>query len=182
MVRSIPVVTLLLIGSLCVHVRAEDPKKTEPVDFRKLKELLPSTLLGLKRANAEGQKTKVGDFSMSTATATYEGAKKDGDNADADAPHIEVTIVDYSGTQAGDLAAAWAQADIDKETDGGYEKTLKVAGNPAYETWQSEGKSGALQLYVGKRYIVTVNATGLEKEKTVEAAKALPLDKLAALK
>ena len=90
--------------------------------------------------------------------------------------------MDYAGTDAGGLAAAWSQLEIDKESDEGYEKTLKVAGHPAFETWQKEGKSGNIQVYVAKRFIVTVQTTGLASEKAQEVAKALPLDKLAALK
>ena len=162
--------------------------KVQPVDFRKLKELMPAQAAGLKRARHEGQRVKLGDFSMSTAEATYENPQPESANGDENAetppsPRVDVTIMDYgaTGTAAG-LAAGWAEGDIDQESDSGYQKTLKVAGQPAYETWDSEGKNGSLQVYVADRFIVTINTNHLPSEKMQEVARSLQLEKLAAMK
>jgi hypothetical protein len=191
------VVGMLFAGCLNSAVVAQDqPKegeakpKVEPVDFRKLKELIPAEVAGLKRTRNEGQKLKLGEFSMSNAEATFENpppeeANETGDaNADAPAPpRVEVNITDYAATQGGaGLAAVWATSEIDQETDNGYQKTVKVAGQPGFETWDGEGKSGTLQISVAERFIVTVNTTGLPAEKMQEIAKALQIEKLAKLK
>ena len=70
----------------------------------------------------------------------------------------------------------------DKESDDGFQKTIKVAGNPGFETWKKDGKHGEVQLLVGKRFIVTVQTYNLPVEQVIKVVEALPLDKLAALK
>lgn len=163
---------------------AKKEKKVEPVDFRKLKELFPAEVAGLKRARAEGQRMKLGDFSFVQAEAVYENPVPDDQPDDAPpAPSVNVTIMDYAATEtAAGFAALWADADIDQEGDSGYQKTLKVSGHPAYETYDREGKSGSLQIYVAKRYIVNINLSNLPAEKMQDVAKAIQIEKLAALK
>ena len=70
-------------------------------------------------------------MSISQVTATF---KKD----DAEgAPKIEVQVMDYSNLEmAKGMAAAWTTVEIDKESDSGFEKTVKVASNPGFLTWQ----------------------------------------------
>jgi hypothetical protein len=187
-----------LCSAVAVPVLAEDPPaakeggdaakpKLQPVDFRKLKELLPAQLVGLKRTKNDGQKLKLGDVTVSSAEAGYTKPRPEGqsdDNAaEENPPGVDVTILDYANTDAaGSLAAAWANNEIDQESDDGYQKTVKVAGHPGLETYDKQGKSGTLQLYVADRFIVTINTRNLPAEKTMEAAKALQLEKLAAMK
>lgn len=164
----------------------EAPKKVQTVDFRKLKELMPAELAGIKRTNVEGQKVAAGGFSMSTASATYE--KKPAENADADkdadnaAPQVRVEVMDYGDKQAAEGLAAWASTEIDQESDTGYTRTVKIGAHPAMETWDKDSKTGTLQVYVGKRFILTVTTNNLPSEQLQKIGKALPLDKLAALK
>lgn len=159
-------------------LRAEDPPKAaESVDFRKLKELMPADVAGMKRTACNGERNKLGEISVTTVTATYGG----GD--DEKAPKIEIQAIDYSGTQmAAGLAAAWSLAEIDKESDDGFEKTVKVGGNPGFFTWQKESKHGQVQILVGKRYIVSVQTDNVPSDKILKIAESLPLDKIAALK
>ena len=182
---------------------AEKPKdkKKAVVDYRKLKELMPSTLAGLKRAEVEGERTAAGDFVVSTARATYapradaaagdadeaadgEAAEGEADAAAAeDARSIELQIMDYGAmSDMAGAAAAWATLEIDQESDDGYTKTTKVDGHPAWEEYKNDGKSGSLQLFVAQRYIVTVNTTGLPVEDFQKIAAELPVDELAKLK
>jgi hypothetical protein len=157
---------------------ASQPAKVQPIDFRKLKELMPAELAGIKRSNNEGQKTSLGEFQFSQASATYEKA----DAGEKD-PHVTVEIMDYGAAPGmGQIAAAWQQLDIDKESDGGYEKTTKVKGNPAYETYTNESKSGQVQVWVGNRFYVNVNTTNLSGEELKKLVESLPLEKLAQLK
>jgi hypothetical protein len=171
------VVLLGLMGVVRADDKKDDAAKADAVDFRKLKELMPAELNGAKRTAVSGEKTKAGELSISHATATY----KKGDGNDAE--KIEVQIMDYSnGEMAAGLAAAWTTLEIDKETDDGFEKTIKVSGNPGFESWKKGSKRGEVQLLVGKRFIVTVQTTNIPDDQVVKVAEALPLDKLAALK
>src|SRR5215217_4620671 len=60
----------------------------DPIDFRKLKELMPENLIGLKRTEATGEKSGAMGFTVSTAQARYEGEN----NAS-----LKVEIVDTGG-------------------------------------------------------------------------------------
>jgi hypothetical protein len=178
--RRVSLAALILMGLIGI-VRADDKKdgtaKADSVDFRKLKELLPVELSGAKRSEISGEKTKAGEMSISHATATYK--KGDGN----DAQKIEVQIMDYGNAEmAAGLSAAWATLEIDKETDDGFEKTVKVSGNPGFESWKKSSKRGEVQLLVGKRFIVSVQTTNIPDDQVIKVAEALPLDKLAALK
>jgi hypothetical protein len=164
--------------------RADEAKKEEKpaakgesVDFRKLKELMPTELGGLKRTECNGERNKLGEISISQCKARYAKDDKEG------SPEIDVEVLDYSdGQMAKGLAAVWTMAEIDKESDDGFEKTVKVKGNPAMQTWNKEGKHGEVQILVAQRYIVTVRTENLPAEQAIKVAEALPLDKLAALK
>jgi hypothetical protein len=178
---------IAVAAALTLAARAEDKKdapaaapKVETVDFRKLKELMPAELHGLKRTANNGEKNKVGEFSITQARATY---GKGGDDDNEKAPRIEVEVTDYSATQmAQGLAAAWSAVEIDKESDDGFEKTVKIAGNPGHLTWQKEDKQGTMQLLVGNRYIVNLHTFNIPSEQINKIAEALPLAKLAELK
>lgn len=177
---GLAVCVCLGLSQLCLaddSADAKESKKNTSVDFRKLKELMPAELAGIKRTKVEGQKVSAAGFSISQAEGSYE---KDADKDDA--PKITVTMMDYGSNQEIAAAtAAWANADLDQESDNGYTKTVKVAGHPGLETWDKENKTGNLQLYVSKRFIVTVNVEHMDPAQIQKAAKALPLDKLAAL-
>ena len=163
--------------------RAEDPKPAKAastVDFRKLKELMPAELNGLKRTEHNGEKNAFGTVSVSTAKAEY---RKNKDQDDEKEPSISIEVVDYGGIEmAKGLAMAWTMAEIDKESDEGYEKTVKVKGHPGMETWHKEGKNGNVQVLVGNRYILTVDTTNIPSEQVLKIVESFPLDKLAALK
>jgi hypothetical protein len=164
-------------------IRADDkpttqPAKSEPIDFRKLKELMPAELGGVNRSNNEGEKVSIGDFVLSKATANYrkaESGEKD--------PQITVEIMDYGSAQP--MAAgltAWQTIQVDKESDSGYERTTKVKDQPAYETYQNEGKSGNVQIFVASRFIITLQTTNLSGEDVKRIAESLPIEKLAEMK
>ena len=161
-------------------VRAQDAttKPAEPVDFRKLKEAMPAELLTIKRTEVNGEKTAMGAFKISQAHGTF--AK---DANDGDAPRIEVTITDYAAAPGmAEAMAAWTKMEIDRESDGGYEKTTKVGEYPAFETYQNEGKAGQLQVFVAGRFVVAVTTQNVPADQLKKIGEELKLEKLAALK
>lgn len=173
----------VVFAGMAGATRAQEKKddaaapKTESVDFRKLKELMPAELNGLKRSSCNGEKNKIGEISISQVTASFKKDDNDG------SPRIEVQVMDYSNwDMAKGLAAAWTAVEIDKDSDDGFEKTVKVKDNPGFLTWQKDGKHGQVQMLVGKRYIVTVQTDNIPSDQVIKVAEALPLDKLAALK
>lgn len=150
-------------------------KKVDPVDFRKLKELLPEEISGFKRTEASGEKNGALGFTISTADARYKG--------DTDAS-IHLEILDTGGIAgiATMAMAAWTMADIDKETDNGYEKTTSLEGYKAFEKYDTQNKSGEINLLVADRYVVNVNGNNVTIEQMKSFLGDLDLKKLSGLK
>ena len=150
-------------------------KAIEAVDFRKLKELLPAGLPGMKRTDAQGSKNAALGFSLSTAAGTYEGEK--GEN-------IRVAITDLGSTspQVAQGMVAWSLLDSQQETDDGYEKTTTISGHRAFERYDNKNKSGQIQLYVGGRFVVETEGSEVSMEAIKGALSKLDLAKLQGLK
>ena len=180
-------VALVAVAAACTVsiVRAEDekpatsqPAKVAPVDYKKLKEVMPAELAGIKRSNNEGQKTGIGEFVMTQATAEYQ--KPDAGEND---PKVTVELTDYSSAIGmAEGMTAWSKIEIDKDSDSGFERTTKVKGQPAYETYQNEGKSGEIQLWVNGHFLLNVRTTNLSADDFKKLADSLPIEKIAALK
>lgn len=155
--------------------KQEEPKKVEPVDFRKLKALLPEKVGEIQRSNAKGEKSGFGEMKISQATGEY---TKDESESSA-----TLTIMDYGaipGAAAG--LAAWEQTDIDNESDDEYTKTVKIGDYKALETYNNKDKRGSIQLLVAKRFMVNLeihNMDAAELEKTISEMKLADLAALA---
>jgi hypothetical protein len=158
--------------------KAKDMQSREPVDpvdFRKLKELLPEEIAGLKRSESSGSKEGAMGFTISRAEASYSG--------ESDAS-MQLEILDTGGIAgvATMALAAWTMADIDKETETGYEKTTKLEGYKAFEKYNSQDKSGELNVLVADRYVVNVSGNNVSVEQLKSVLGKLDLDKLGELK
>ena len=150
-------------------------EKVDPVDFRKLKEFLPEKIAGFKKTESSGEKNGAMGFTISTADAHYKG------NEDA-AIHLEILDTGGIAGVATMAMAAWTMADIDKETDTGYEKTTSLEGYKAYEKYDSKSKSGELNLLVADRYVLNVNGSNVTMEQMKGIIEELNLNKLSDLK
>ena len=161
------------------EVTEETPVKSRdaggPIDFRKLKELLPEEIAGFKRTEASGEKTGAMGFTISTAESKYKG---NGNSS------VKVEIFDTGGVAgvATMSLAAWTMADIDKETENGYEKTTKLEGHKAFEKYDALNKSGELNVLVADRYVVNVNGNNVSVDKLKSILGDMDLEKLADLK
>ena len=172
--------SIIVLFAAVQFVRADQPatKPADPVDFRKLKDVLPTELLGIKRTDASGERNAMGDVKMSHAHGAF---VKDADKDDS--PRVEVDITDYSGTNGmAEAMASWSKLEIDRESDTGYEKTTKVGEYPAFETYQNDGKAGQLQVFVAGRFIVQVTTNNVPADQLKKIGDELKLEKLAALK
>jgi len=154
----------------------EEGKKYEVVDFRDLKALLPEAVGDLTRANAEGEKTGAMGFTVSKAEADY--------NNEDYSKRIDIEITDISGATgfAGIAAWGWAMADIDKETETGYEKTIKYKGHKAYEKYDSQGAYGSIEVLVSGRFMVSVNGNGVSMGEIKSAIDQIDIGKLESMK
>ena len=154
----------------------EEGKKYEVVDFRELKALLPEAIGDLKRTNAEGEKSGAMGFTVSKANADY--------NNEDYSQRIDIEITDLSGATgfAGMAAWGWAMVDIDKETDTGYEKTMKYKGHKAFEKYNNQDQYGSIEVLISGRFMVSVNGNNVPMAVIKSAADQIDFSKLEAMK
>jgi len=148
----------------------------EAIDFRKLKEFLPEELDDMTRTSAIGEKTNSFGVNVSKAEGKYENEDK--------SSSIKITITDLGSMKgfAGLAAFAWTFAEIDKETETGYERTTTYDGNKAFEKYDSQSEQGSVEVFVGKRFMVEVNGYNVPMERIQSAARNAGLDELESMK
>lgn len=150
-------------------------KAEKPVNFRKLKAFLPESVSGLERKSATGESTGAAGFTISKAVGKYQGADK---------ASAQIEIMDAAA--AGGLGmmgmAYWSMAEIDKETENGFERTFTFKGGKAYEKYNSKTQRGEINFIAGERMIVTVSGRNISTEQLKAIANAIDTDGLGALK
>ena len=150
--------------------------KVETVDFRKLKELLPEELDGMKRTGASGEKTNSFGIKVSQSEGNYKS--EDGQQS------INITIIDLGSMKGltGMALFAWTMADIDKETEDGYEKTTEFKGYKAFEKYNTTDKNGELEVIVGDRFMVKGEGWGVDMDAIHNAVGEVDLGALEGMK
>jgi hypothetical protein len=147
----------------------------EPIDFRKLKEALPQDLAGFEKGDSSGEKNNAFGIAISVAKQSFKSA--DGKQ------RVRFEVTD-PGSLAGPfaLANAWMNIDVDKESSSGYEKTSTVGGRKLHEKWQNASKHGEATLVVGNRFLVEVDAHGIEMKDVKALLAKIDVAKLEAMK
>jgi hypothetical protein len=147
---------------------ANGGKTVEPVSFRDLQATFVP-ISGWEMAKPTGERM-TSPFSFSQAEVHY--TKGDG--------RIRVKITDsaYNGLML--MPFTWVtNLGYEKDTGNGYEKATKIAGFPALEKWNSEGKDGEITIVANKRYIVEVEGDNIDDVKVLQSvAESLTLSKL----
>ena len=139
-----------------------------------LQERLPESVAGMPRVDSERTQGGAMGFNVSSATARYE--------ADGGARQVSITITDVGG--AGMLAAvgaAWAMADLDRETSNGFERTTRVDG---YRAFEQEERSGdhvdrSLSVLVNDRLVVQLEGDNVSLDDLRRAFSQMRLGSLA---
>ena len=144
-------------------------KKVNPVDFRELKSLLPENLGSLKRTNIEGEKSSAMGINVSTANADY--STSDGKQS------ATIKITDL-GSVTGFAAYGWYLADVDKETETGYEKTFTYKGNKGFEKYNNNDNYGEISILVAKRFVVETNGNNIQMDQLKSAVDMIDIGKL----
>jgi hypothetical protein len=146
-------------------------KDVQPVDFRKLRELLPETLPGMTRGELSGQSGEAMGLKGSSAVARYSGG-------DA---NISIEIADMGSLSGLAGLAKRFDPNMEKETDTGYERTRRVNDQLVHERYDRRGRSGELMVMAGDRFTVTVEGSGVEPDALAGALKQVDFGRLAAL-
>jgi len=145
-------------------------KDVQPVDFHKLKDMLPESLPGMQRKEASGQSGEAMGFKGSSATARY----SDGANAS-----ISIEIADMASLSGLAGLANKFDPNMEKETDTGYERTRRVDGQLVHERYDRRYRSGEVGVLLGDRFAVTVRGDGVDPEALTGALRQVDLTRLA---
>ena len=132
----------------------ENLKNITPMTNEELKAVFPESLLGLKR-----KELSVGDNAMmniSTAEAIY---------ADDDNKRIKVEIIDGAGETGSTMVSIMMtglNADTDKTTETGFEKSTEINGVKSIVSENKNGKriNSQIQTVLKNRYLLTLYADG----------------------
>lgn len=147
----------------------------EPIDFRKLKEALPQELAGFEKGESSGEKNNAFGIAVSEAKQSFRLA--DGSKS------VRFEITD-PGSLAGPFALAnmWMNVEVDKETSSGYEKTSTVGGRKLHEKWNKSNKQAEVHLVVGNRFMVEVEARGVDIDDVKALLSKIDIAKLESMK
>jgi hypothetical protein len=144
----------------------------QPVNFRDLKDMLPSSVAGMSQGNAEGQTTGSMGFTVSVAQADYSEGERS----------LRLSITDAGGMGMAAMGlAAWAMTSIDRESSDGFERTGMIEGHKSYEKYENGSRSGQVSVLVAGRFIVNAEGSSVEIGTLREAVETLDLGKLADL-
>jgi hypothetical protein len=149
-----------------------DGKPVTPVNFHELQTTFVA-LDGWEMGKPTGSQMS-SPVSYSTAEVVYH-------KGDA---RITVSVMDsgFSQLLIGPFTM-YLTSGYEKETENGYEKSVKVAGNPGWEKWDSQDKRGEVAAFVGKRFVVNFKGNGIDNTKVLyQLADASNLTKLAGMK
>ena len=146
-------------------------KEVQPVDFHRLKEMLPEKIGGMRRTEASGQSGEAMGIKGSSATARYEG--EDGS--------LQIEISDLGSLSGLAGLAGKFDPNMEKETDTGYERTKRVDGQLVHERYDRRARSGEVSVILNNRFSVTVNGTGVDAGVLTGALKEVDLSKLATM-
>ena len=149
-----------------------DGKTVEPVSMDTLKSTLPS-ISGWQMDEPRTERM--------TSPIAYSEAETQYTQGNIE---IDVKVVDTGYAQM--LVAPWAMfmaSGYSRESSDGYEKSINVAGQPGFERWRKDSKRGELNLFVGKRFLVSLEGDELADTKILhEFASKMDLGKIASLK
>ncbi len=150
-------------------------KKVETVDYKVLKDMLPTEIGGMKRTDASGEKTSAMGMQISNAEGRYRN--------DAGASMtVKITDIGSMTGLAGMATYAWASTEIDRESESGYEKTSTFKGFKSREEYNRSSKSGEISVLVGNRFVTEVSGHNVEMDAIKDALGKLDLKKLEGMK
>jgi len=145
----------------------------EPVDFHTLKDMLPASLPGMQRTNAEGSTKEAMGAKGSSATGEYQGQG---------GARVEIKIVDASAVSGLLSLAQSVSPDETSESDTGYEKNATVGGRMVHEKYDNRNKHGEISAIVAKRFGVDVTGDGVDMSTLEQIASQVDFSKLEAMK
>jgi hypothetical protein len=166
--KQLVVLTVAVLFAVTASAQSPAP---EPLHYTKLIPCLPDKVEGFVAEKPEGSTAAAMGFKLTEVSRTYHQGREDA------AETVTVKITDGAGNQF--FAAAHATAPpFSRDTDEGYEKGFNLEGYPAVERYTNESKDGSLTVFIAPRYLVEVNASGLDSKALQEWWKKIDVKKL----
>jgi hypothetical protein len=147
-------------------------KPVDPVSFRDLQTVFPE-LAGWDRGKPVGERMS-SPVNFSEASVTYRKGEA----------QLELKVTDSALNQLFIAPIAmFLTTGYEKETENGYEKSVRVGEFPGWEKWNTAGKDGELNAIVNRRFIVQVEGRNIDDPKVMHRLmNEVNLQKLAELK
>jgi hypothetical protein len=149
--------------------------KIQPVDYQDLKKLLPRKLRGMKQVDVQGGRNSMFGIRLTHAEAEFEG-KKDA--------MMTVKITDFGTVKGlvGKAMLAWMSAEIDNDSDKGFERTVEHKGHKGFQKYNYNKKEGKFSIIIAKRFLVEVEGENVSMKSIIKGMNSVKLKKLAKLK
>ena len=116
---------------------------------------------------------------MGVQVSSAEGLYGTGDGKSA---KIEIADMGSVSGLAGMATMAWATAEIDSESDSGYEKTTRFKGYKAFEKYDARNRSGEISVLVAGRFVIGASGNDVDMDALKAALAAVDLSKLERMK
>ncbi len=131
----------------------ENDSDIEPVDYRKLRDLLPREIDGMERIGTDGARKSALGLRFSKIEADYEGSRKD----------MSVAIIDLGSLSgAATVGLDFFDAEFDSDFEDGYERSTEFDGHPAFLKIDNSGRYHRYEagVMVAERFAVLIEAEG----------------------
>jgi hypothetical protein len=147
-------------------------KPVEPVSFRDLQTVFPD-LAGWDKGKPTGERMS-SPVNFSEASVKYRKGEA----------QLELKVTDSALNQLFIAPIAmFLTTGYEKETENGYEKSVKVGEFPGWEKWNTAGKDGELNVIVNRRFIVQIEGRNIDDPNVMHRLmNDVNLQKLAELK
>lgn len=144
-------------------------KPVDPVSFRDLMAVFPESFNGWERSKPTGERM-TSPVNFSEAEVRFTKGESQLNLKITDSALHQMLVAPFS---------MFLTAGYEKETERGYEKSVKVGDFPGWEKWNSGDKDGQLNAIVNKRFIVEIRGRDIDDPKVMHAlAAATNLEKL----
>ena len=159
------------ISDAVKDINIEGASNKKPVNFRKLKELIPERVNGFERTKSGGESTGAMGFKVSTVEATFEKGDQ----------RIEIDLVDAGGMGSAFMGmAAWSLIEVDKENESGFERTTTHKGHKAFEKCNN-GRC-EFSIFIAKRFLLTAKGRNVEIDDLHDIIDDIGIDELEDMK
>lgn len=144
----------------------------KPVDYEQLKAVIPE-IGGWTRNNLKGQQMNM-PFAISRAEARYAKGESSMDIEITDSALNQLILAPFT---------MFLAAGYEERSDDGYKKAMRIAGHPAFESWEKDGKRAEVTVVVANRFVVAAKGRDVDSTEPVrKLIEAIDIGKLAAIK